>query len=156
MFALRMASDGVCTFDVRPGMIKTEMSRDVWPCTSDCLKKVSCHSHEWANQMMSPRLWRHWPAGHFPIRPVKQCTLPVACRSAARQSVVNRPERQVLALNKCRHLTEPIEIVRPRVSLPSQVSARRLAGNVEAQGRNAACLSWWKQTAFNGGALSTW
>ncbi|HSV53039.1 MAG TPA: 3-ketoacyl-ACP reductase [Burkholderiaceae bacterium] len=31
MFALRMAGSGVCAFEVRPGMIKTEMSRDVWP-----------------------------------------------------------------------------------------------------------------------------
>jgi 3-oxoacyl-[acyl-carrier protein] reductase len=31
MFAVRLGRHGICTYDIRPGVTKTEMSRDVWP-----------------------------------------------------------------------------------------------------------------------------
>ncbi len=31
MFAVRLGRHGICSYDIRPGVTKTEMSRDVWP-----------------------------------------------------------------------------------------------------------------------------
>ena len=80
LFAVRLAADGIPVYEVRPGIIATDMTAGVKQVYDDRIAGGLVPEHRWGQPDDVGRAWPPWSAGICPTRPEASSTWTAASR----------------------------------------------------------------------------